>query len=113
MIRDPRVEAACEEEARRRLRLMPISVVPALERLIKDSGHPAHSKALQMILDRFAPAETKTTLTILDGRPPSDAKIEAVLQRIGELASSAGIPLPAPVIEGEVVDVTPSAESTP
>ena len=57
------------------------------------------------------PTSTAVNVTIADTRQPSEARIEQVLARIAELAARAGIPPPVPAIEGEVVDVTPSAPS--
>ena len=114
LLQDTRVADAVREEAHRRFRLLPMSAIPALERLIGDPEHKDHAKALGMWLERFAPVQSSHTLTIQDNRPATEEAIERVMEKIVHLAARVGIAalppavmIDAEVIDAEVVEVSP------
>jgi phage terminase small subunit len=101
LLADDRVQAAIAEESHKRLRGLAPSAISAVEKLVNNSAHKDHARALDMVLSRADPVTTSHTVHVSDGRSSARAEMEMgkVLQRIEELWERVGAPaLPRPII---------------
>jgi hypothetical protein len=107
-----KIQHAIEQESRRRLRLLPPGAVASIEKILQDPEHKHFPKVVAQVFERTDPAPVKVEVEHTS-KAPSPEQIEAVMQKIAQLAQKAGMPAIAPptVIEGEFAEVKP--ESTP
>jgi len=90
-----------QEESQRRLRLLPPVAIQALEKLIGDSSHRDHMRAVAAVIDRVDPLQQSLNVNVRHDPAPTLEMTQKVLDKIEALARRAGIAaLPAP-IEGE------------
>jgi hypothetical protein len=103
LIQDEAIKAAMAEYARSEWRALLPRAVRAVKNVIRDKSHRDHGRVAMAAIDRIDPVETAHTLKIEDNRPPAPAMTQKVLDRIEELMRLAGLPKPAPMIEGQCV----------
>lgn len=105
---DERVLAAIEEEDKKYIRSRAPRALSALGRLIEDPRHKDHARGIAMVLDRTAPAETQHTVKVQHDASPQLVATAAVMKRIADLATQAGLDvdrMPA------LIDAKPVAKS--
>jgi hypothetical protein len=108
---DHRIRDAIEEETRRQNRSIGPAAVTALRKILADPKHRDHGRMIAMVLDRIDPPQTGLNVKIdHQVRHVPIERTEAVLRRMEELASRAGVTLRPPepkLIEGDCAEVTP------
>jgi hypothetical protein len=103
LLADQRLIDAVQEESQRRLRLLPPVAIQALEKLIGDSSHRDHMRAVAAVIDRVDPLQRSVNVNVRHDPAPTIEMTAKVLDKIEQLARRAGVvvpALPAP-IEGE------------
>jgi hypothetical protein len=111
LITQERIKLGIAEYSQAVVRSISPEAIKAVRELIKDKKHPAHARALQMILDRVDPVVETARLTVEHYSPPTPAVTAATLAKIAELSRMAGVPqLPAPV-DAEFRELPPADEA--
>jgi hypothetical protein len=88
---DERVLEAIAEEDQKRIRASAPRAISALTRLIEDPDHKDHARGIGMVLDRVHPVETQHTVKVQHDASPQLVATAAVLKRIADLATRAGL----------------------
>jgi hypothetical protein len=98
LLADQRVIDAVQEESQRRLRLLPPVAIQALEKLISDSSHRDHMRAVAAVIDRVDPLQQNVSVNVRHDPAPTIEMTQKVIDKIEQLARRAGVPaLPAPI----------------
>jgi hypothetical protein len=108
---DPRIQAAIQEEARKRINSGTIMAVSALMDLVRNPEHKDHFKAVSALLNRVGFHEKTESLTVVEHRGDD----QAAIQKIKDLAQLLGVDAKvllgkAGVVEAEFTDVTPATD---
>ena len=103
---DPKVQAAIAETSQQYITALGPHAVRALKKVLDNSAHRDHGRALGLVLERVAPAES--TLTVKHDATPAFQNTAEVMKRIAELAVKFNITLPVPkVIDTVANEVQP------
>lgn len=108
---DERIQAALFEEDQKRIRASAPRAIRALGRLVETPNHRDHCRAIGMVLDRVHPTQTALEINVEHRHRHELVSPEKVLERIRELAASAGVEMPRlpppATIDGTFKDITP------
>lgn len=88
---DPKIQAAISEVSASYLTTLGPPAVRALRRLLDDPKHKDHGRALGIIMDRVAPAQSTHTVKVEHDASPQLVATAAVMKRITDLATQAGL----------------------
>lgn len=105
---DERIQAALFEEDQRRIRASAPRAIRALGRLVETPDHRDHCRAIGMVLDRVHPVHTTHDVNVEHRHRHEIVATEQVMERIRQLALSAGVALPPSTIDGTCKDITPA-----
>ncbi|MDH2353499.1 hypothetical protein QCM80_22965 [Bradyrhizobium sp. SSUT112] len=88
---DPKVQAAISEVSASYLTTLGPPAVRALRKLLEDPKHKDHGRALGIIMDRVTPVQSTAVLKLQHDASPALVATAAVLKRIADLATRAGL----------------------
>jgi hypothetical protein len=103
---DERVLEAMREHGERFLRSVTPSALVALDKLIHTPSHKDFARGIAMVLDRQFPIEMVHNVKHEHTHDvtPNAKETAQILERIAELSAKFSVKLPAPVIDGEVIE---------
>lgn len=108
LLHDDKVQQAMSEYSRGMARAIAPEAIAAVRELIRDPKARDHARAIAMIIDRVAPIESHVNVDVHHHDDPASIKAtREVLDRIEELARSAGIGKLPQVIDADFVEVVP------
>jgi hypothetical protein len=107
LIQDPAIKAAIMEYGNGAYCAILPRKVRAIKHVLRTKNHRDFGRVAMAGVDRLAPIEATHTLRVEHiNEPVTPEALDRVLRRIDDLARRAGL-LPVPVIDAEVVEVTP------
>jgi hypothetical protein len=88
MSHDPRIIAAITEENKKYIRVLGPAATHALSEMVRDSTHPGHARAVEMVIARTDPPETRHQIDVTHHHKTLDEEAIAALQTLRGLNAS-------------------------